>query len=67
MLLKDISGTASDQDYAIGDYLEVDDGTGKLQDAATGTTRNYSVPFVLLETVTDLAADQLVRCMYTGH
>jgi hypothetical protein len=67
VLLKDITGTASDQDYAIGDYLEVDDGTGKLQDASTGTTRNYSAPFVLLETITDLAADQLVWAMYTGH
>ena len=66
-LLKDITGTASDQDYAIGDYLEVDDGTGKLQDASAGTGQNYSTPFVLLETITDLAADQLVHCMYTGH
>lgn len=66
VLLKDITGTASDQDYAIGDHLEVDDGTGKVQDASTGTTKNYSVPFVLLETITDLAADQLVWVMYTG-
>lgn len=64
MIIKDISGTADD--YAIGDILEVDDGTGKLQDAAAGTGFYLRKPFVLMETITDPAADYLAWVMYTG-
>lgn len=64
MIIENVSGTADD--YAIGDRLEVNDGTGKLQDAAMGTTRNYSIPFICLETITDPTADYLAHCMYTG-
>lgn len=65
MIIENVAGTADD--YAIGDLLEVNDGTGKLQDAHTGTTHNYSIPFVCLETITDPTADYLAHVMYTGH
>jgi hypothetical protein len=66
VIIEDVAGTSATSDYAIADRLEVNDGTGKLQDAATGTTRNYSVPFICLETITDTTADYLAWCMYTG-
>lgn len=62
MLKGDVSGTADD--FAIGDVLIVDNGTGKVI-ATTGTPE--SEPFICLETVTDPVADQLVHCMYTGY
>lgn len=65
MIIADISGTADD--YAIGDILQIQDGTGKLEDAVAGTAFNYSRPFIVMETVTDPAADNLTHCMYTGH
>lgn len=65
MIIENVAGTADD--YAIGDYLEVNDGTGKLQDANTGTTRNYAAPFQCLETITDPTADYLAHVMYTGQ
>lgn len=67
MIIEDVAGTSATSDYAIGDRLEINDGSGKLQDASTGTTRNYSVPFILLETITDTTADYLAHVMYTGH
>jgi hypothetical protein len=64
-IIENVAGTADD--YAIGDRLEINDGTGKLQDASAGTGQNYSVPFVVLETITDPAADYLAHVMFTGH
>lgn len=64
MLIGDVSGTGGTSDFAIGDRLMIDDGTGKLVDAM-GLAE--SVPFILLETITDLTADYLAHCMYTGH
>lgn len=61
MLKGDVGGTGDD--FAIGDRLMIDDGTGKVIADSSGD----SVPFVCLETVTDPTADQLVWCMYTGH
>jgi hypothetical protein len=63
MLIGDVAGTGATSDFAIGDRLMIDDTTGKLVDNSSGE----SVPFVLLETITDLAADYLAYCMYTGH
>lgn len=65
MIIADISGTADD--YAIGDLLQVIDGSGKLEDAVTGTAFNYAQPFVLCETITDPAADYLAHTMFTGY
>lgn len=64
VLLDDVAGTSATSDYAIGDLLIIDDGTGLVIDT-TGTPE--SEPFILLETLTDLTADQLVWVMYTGH
>lgn len=62
MLKGDVSGTADD--FAVGDVLMVDDGTGKVI-ATTGSPE--SEPFICLEAVTDPTADQLVWCMFTGY
>lgn len=61
VLLADVAGTADD--HSAGEQLMVQNNTGKLI-AATGTPQ--STPFVLLETVTDPVADQLVWVMYAG-
>lgn len=63
MLIGDVAGTDGSSDFAIGDRLMIDDTTGKLVDNSSGE----SVPFICLETVTDLAADRLTMCQYTGH
>ena len=65
MRILDISGTADD--YAIGDLLQVIDGSGKLEDALLGTAFNYAQPFILCETITDPAADTLAHTMFTGY
>lgn len=62
VLLADVAGTADD--HTKGEILIVDDGTGKLI-ATTGNPETE--PFLLLETVTDPTADQLVHVMYTGY
>lgn len=66
-LLHDLSGTGATSDFAIGDPLMVQDGTGKLIDALTGTAAYLSAPFELQETITDSTADQLVHVMFTGY
>ncbi len=63
MILKDESGTGADQDFIPGTKLIVDDGTGKL--LASQSTPEAE-PFLCLETVTDLAADYLSWCKFTG-
>lgn len=62
MLVENQSGTADD--FVPGDKLIVDDGTGKLLISASTPE---SEPFICLETVTDMTADQLVWCKYTGY
>ncbi len=59
MLLADVAGTTTDS-HAIGELLMVDHGTGKL----LVTTGVESEPFVVMETLTGLSADQLCLCMY---
>lgn len=61
VLKGDVAGTGDD--FAIGDRLMIDDGTGKVIADSSGA----SVPFICMETVTDPTADQLVHVMYTGH
>lgn len=63
VLLEDVSGTADD--FAIGDKLIVDDGTGKFL-ASVGTSHVKAETFICLEVVTDPVADTLVRALYTG-
>jgi hypothetical protein len=61
VLKLDVSGTADD--FAIGQQLIVDDGTGKV----LGTTGSPEAePFICLETITDPTTDQLVHVMFTG-
>lgn len=62
MLKGDVSGTADD--FAVGDYLMLDDGTGKLV-LTTGTPETES--FLCLEAITDPTADVLVHVRYTGY
>ncbi len=62
VLKLDVSGTGDD--FAIGDKLIVDDGTGKVLLSASTPE---SEPFICLETVTDPTADQLVHVQFTGQ
>lgn len=65
VLKKDLAGTAStDDDYAVGDKLMVDDGTGKL---VLTTGNPESEPFIAMEAIVDPTADQLVWVEFTGH
>lgn len=61
MLVANIAGTGDF--FAIGDYLIIDDGTGKLI-ATTGSPEMES--FRVLETTSAIAADTLILCQYTG-
>lgn len=61
MLVANIGGTGDS--FAIGDYLMIDDGTGKL--IASSSPENE--PFVVMETTAALTADALVTCLYTGN
>lgn len=59
------SGTGTGDSLAIGDLLEIVDGTGVL--IAT-TSSPEMEPFMVLETTSDVvAAGTLVHCLYTGH
>ncbi len=60
-LVQNLSGTADD--HAFGERLMVDNSSGMLIANSSGT----SVPFILLETITDPVADTLAWCKYTGH
>lgn len=62
LLLADVEGTADD--HTAGEMLIIKDTTGKLI-ATTGSPE--SEPFMLLETLTDPTADQLVWVVYTGY
>jgi hypothetical protein len=64
VLLMDISGTGADQDFVVGTKLIVDDGTGKF---LSSSSTPEAEPFVCLEAVSDLAADQLVWAYFTGY
>lgn len=66
-LIGDVSGTSATSDFAIGDRLMVQDGTGLLIDALSGTAAALSAPFEVQETLTDLAANTLCHVMFTGY
>ena len=63
MIILDESGTGATQDFVPGSKLIVDDGTGKLVQSAGSPEAE---PFICLETITDLAADYLTWCQFTG-
>lgn len=67
ILVADVSGTADD--YAVGDRLIVDSGTGKFMDSneVGGSFQPESEPFIVMEAITDPTADTLVHCMFTGY
>ena len=62
VLKGDVGGTTDD--FAVGDKLMIDDGTGKVV-LTTGTPE--SEPFVCLEAVVDPTADVLVWVMFGGY
>lgn len=61
VLFGDTAGTADD--VAVGNYMIIDDGTGKVI-ATTGSPQ--SEPFVSLEAIVDPVADQLLAVIFTG-
>lgn len=66
MLAANLTGTGSGTDdaFAVGDLLIVDDGTGKLI-KTTGSPE--SEPFLVLEAVAALTEDTLIWCLFTGY
>lgn len=60
MLVEDVAGTGDD--FAIGDMMMVDDGTGKL----LAESSPQAEPFTCMETITDPTADHLMHTMFTG-
>lgn len=67
MLINDQAGTGASSDFAIGDPLMVEDGTGQLIDASTGTGAYLTKPFINLETYNDMSADTFLHVMFTGY
>lgn len=67
MLVQDIAGTAATSDFAIGDGLMVEDGTGLLIDADLGTAQYLSRPFMVAETYNDMSADTRLHVFFTGY
>lgn len=61
MLIDDIAGTADD--HTVGEQLMVQTGTGRLIVESSPEAE----PFMLLQAITDPAADTLAPCMYTGY
>ncbi len=64
MLVKDVSGTGTNDEFTTGELAIIDSGTGKLI-RTTGTPE--SEPFVALGTLSDVSADVLHPFMYTGY
>lgn len=63
-MLIDDDGVGTSDDHTAGEMLIVDAGTGKLI-SSTGTPESEA--FRLCETLTDITADTLALCEYTGH
>lgn len=62
--VKNLSGTGTADDYAAGELMTVDDGTGFL----IRTVGSPEIePFVLLESSTDTTDDVPLWCMFTGY
>lgn len=67
MLIADPSGTGADSDFAIGDALVPEDGTGKLTDAGVGTGFYIFRPFVNMETYADMSSDTHLKVQFSGY
>lgn len=65
LLLSDVSGTGTGSDFTKGDMLTIDDGTGEFIKSMTGTVEIECAQ--ILETYSDLTADQLAWCIWTGY
>lgn len=66
MLVDDVAGTGATSDFAIGDPLMVQDGTGLLIDGALGTL-GYAQPFEVQETYNDMVGDTRLHVKFTGY
>lgn len=64
MLVKDVSGTGTFDEFADGELAIVDTGTGKLI-RTTGSPE--SEPFVSLDALADVSEDTLHPFMFTGY
>lgn len=64
MLVKDVSGTGTNDEFADGERAMIDSGTGKLVRTA-GTPE--SEPFIALGALLDVSEDTHHPFMYTGH
>ncbi|KKN70643.1 hypothetical protein LCGC14_0429160 [marine sediment metagenome] len=62
ILVEDVAGTGDD--FAIGEEMMVDDGTGKL---LTADSNAEAHPFTALEVVTDPTADHWIWCRFNGE
>lgn len=67
MLIGDVTGTGATSDFAIGDALTVEDGTGKLIDANVGTSFYVFRPFICMQTYADMVGDTLLYTQFTGY
>lgn len=67
LLVQDQAGTGATSDFAIGDALMIEDGTGLLIDGNVGTAEYISRPFVNMETYNDMSADTRLHVMFTGY
>ena len=66
MLVADQSGTGATSDFSVGDYLQVEDVTGKLIDGSLATSTNLAAPFQCHENITDMVGDTHVHVLFTG-
>lgn len=67
MLVQDQSGTGATSDFAVGDLMAVEDGTGLLIDGSVGTSTNASAPFQVVENYSDMSGDTRLKVMFTGY
>lgn len=65
LLIGDVAGTGTGSDFTKGDILTIDDTTGKF--IKSMTTAVEIEPAQILETLTDITADQLAWCIWTGY
>lgn len=65
MLVQDQAGTGATSDYAVGDGLMIEDGTGLLVDGTFGTA-GLAIPFECQENYNDMSGDTRLHVMFTG-
>lgn len=67
MLVDDAAGTGATSDFSVGDPMQIQDGSGLLIDAATGTSSYLTRPFMVFENYADMTADTRLHVMFTGY